>query len=288
MNKKNGQKFKIQWQPEIETAGNGYRILLAEDDLEMRKMLAWSLREEGFEVTECYDGDSLMKRLGFLDTLGETETFDLIISDIRMPGVTGTQVLEAIKDYEDFPPMILITAFGDEDIHLKAKKLGAAVVIDKPFDIDDLLATIVQIIPFKQNSTDPQHLSSIERISVVQFPMDIIFRHGCGSGYARGFIQGQASKLNRFDSFIQRCHVMIDQSNPKKHRKHWSLVTATVSCAGKTLAATHNSGKDNGHDNLYLAIQIAFDKLYRQVKNYHKKLNSSKFHSSITQGEQIR
>ncbi|RLC05838.1 MAG: hypothetical protein DRH34_01650 [Deltaproteobacteria bacterium] len=288
MNKKKGQSFKIQWHPKIESTENDYRVLLAEDDLEMRKMLAWSLREEGFDVTECKDGNSLMKRLGFLDTLGETETFDLIISDIRMPGVTGTQVLEAIKDYEDFPPMILITAFGDEVTHIRAKKLGAVVVIDKPFDIDDLFTTIAQVIPFKQSSTDLQRLLFRERGSTVQFPMNIIFRHGCGSGHARSFIQEQASKLNRFDSFIQRCHVMVDQPTSEKQLKHRCLVTATVSCTRKTLVATHNSGKDNGHENLYLAIQIVFDKLYRQVKNYHKKLNSSKFHSSITQGEQIR
>ncbi len=272
----------------IEIAENNYHILLAEDDFEMRKMLAWFLREEGFEVTECNDGDSLMRRLGFLDPLNGTETFDLIISDIRMPGVTGTQVLEAIKDYENFPPMILITAFGDEDTHLKAKKLGAAMVIDKPFDIEDLLATIAQTIPFKQKLTDIQPLSSNERASTVQFPMDIIFRHGCGSDPAKEFIQEQAGKLNRFDDFIQRCHVMISQSNSGKQQKHRYLVTATVSCTGKIMVAKHNSSRDNGPDNLYLAIQIAFEKLYRQVKNYYKKLNSNKFHPSFIQGEQIR
>jgi len=285
MNKKNSQHFKMQSQPEIEIAENNYHILLAEDDLEMRKMLAWSLRKEGFNVTECNDGNSLMKRIGFLDTLGEAKTFDLIISDIRMPGVTGMQVLERTKEYEDFPPIILITAFGDEVTHARAEKHGAAVVIDKPFDIDDLLATISQIMPFKRPSTGFQHLSESERLPVVQFPMDILFRHGCRSDHGRSFILEQASRLNRFDSFIQRCHVMIDQSNPEKHRKHWSLVTATVSCTGKTMVATHKSGKDNGHDNLYLAIQIAFDKLYRQVKNHHKKLNGNKDYLLFTEGE---
>jgi len=285
MNTKNSEYFKMQRQPKIEITNNNYHILLAEDDLEMRKMLAWSLREEGFDVTECNDGNSLMKRIGFLDTLGEAKTFDLIISDIRMPGVTGMQVLEKTKEYEDFSPMILITAFGDEVTHARAEKLGAAVVIDKPFNIDYLLATIYQIIPFKRSSTDLQHSSERERLPVIQFPMDILFRHGCRSDPARNFILEQASKLNHFDSVIQRCHVMIDQSNPDKHRKHWSLVTATVSCTGKTMVATHKSGKDNGHDNLYLAIQIAFDKLYRQVKNHHKKLNGNKDYPLFTEEE---
>ncbi len=285
MNKKKSEHFKMQWQPKIEIPENHYNILLAEDDLEKRKMLAWSLQEEGFDVTECKDGNSLMKRIGFRNILGEVKTFDLIISDIRMPGVTGMQVLERAKEYEDFPPMILITAFGDEVTHARAEKLGVAVVIDKPFDIDDLLATIYQIIPFKRPSTDLQHSSERERLPVVQFPMDIIFRHGCRSDHGRSFILEQAGRLNRFDSFIQRCHVMIEKSNPEKHQKHWSLVTATVSCTGKTMVATHKSGKNNGHDNLYLAIQITFDKLYRQVKNHHKKLNGNKNHPLFTEGE---
>ncbi len=282
MNNKKG--LGMQWQPKMETQENNYRILLAEDDLEMRKMLAWSLREEGFDVTECNDGNSLIKRLDFLDTLGENKRFDLIVSDIRMPGVSGMQVLEDTKDQANFPPMILITAFGDEFTHARAKKFGA-MVMDKPFNIVDMITTIAQIIPFKMPPTDLQHLSEGEKAYVVQFPIDIIFRHGCRSGHIKSFILEQAGRLNRFDSFIQRCHVMIDQSNSKKPRKHWSLVTATVSCTGKTMVARHKPGKTNGHDSLYPAIQIVFDKLYRQVKNHHKKLNSNKNYSLFTEGE---
>ena len=285
MNTKIGQSVKRQWQPKTETDDKKYRILLAEDDLEMRKMLAWSLREDGFDVTECKDGNSLMKQVGLLDPPNKINSFDLIISDIRMPGVTGMQVLEGIKDYTEFPPIILITAFGDEDTHIKAKKSGAAMIIDKPFDIQDLLTKIVQIIPFRHRSNDLRMLSSRERTAIIQFPMDINFRHGCGSEPIRGFIQEHASRLNRFDTFIQHCHVMIDQSNTEKQRKNRCLVTATVSCTGKTMVAKHDSGKTKGHDNLYLAIQIVFDKLYRQVKNYHRKLNSNKLYSPFTQGE---
>ena len=130
-------------------------------------------------------------------------------------------------------------------------------------------------------------LSSSGKITVIQFPMDIIFRHGCGSEPVRVFIQEHAGRLNRFDTLIQHCHVMIDQSNSKKQQKKIYQVTVTVSCTGKTMVAKHDSGKTNGHDNLYLAIQIVFDKLYRQIKNHHGKLNSNKLHSSFTQGEEI-
>ena len=160
MNKLIKQDFNAQWQPEIETAGTDCHILLAEDDMEMRKMLTWSLKKEGFKVTECSDGNSLMKRLSFLDPLKEKINFDLIISDIRMPGVSGMQVLKGVKDDMDFPPIILITAFGDEDTHIKAKESGATMIIDKPFDIEDLVEKISRVLPFRIRSKEIQMLSS--------------------------------------------------------------------------------------------------------------------------------
>ncbi len=255
--------------PENETAAQ--RILIADDDLEMRRMLAWSLRDKGFEVTECSDGDCLMKRLGFLEPLEEAEIFDLIITDIRMPGVTGMQVLESAVEYGNVPPMILITAFGDELTHARAEKLGVAAMLDKPFDIDDLLAKIDQILPPHLRAITQQQCSPGEKTPVARFPVDIIFRHGCESDPVRNLVLGLAAKLDRFDPLVQHLQVVIDQSNPDQHRKHRYLVMLTVTGAGKTLVAKHDSDRDKGHENLYLAIQTAFGALYRQVKKHNNK-----------------
>jgi DNA-binding response OmpR family regulator len=120
--------------------------LLAEDDDELRKLLTWSLHREGLKVTECADGMLLLNHLdGYLFS-GETNDFDLIISDIRMPGITGIEILEGLHTLENFPPMILITAFGDEETHTHAHRLGAAAIFDKPFDIEDLLAKVREIL----------------------------------------------------------------------------------------------------------------------------------------------
>ena len=258
------------------------RILLADDDLEMRKILGWFLRDMGFEVTECSDGDCLLKRLGFYEPLETTAAFDLIISDIRMPGVTGMQVLESAYKYQNLPPMILITAFGDEITHARAKKLGAAAMLDKPFDIEDLLAKVVQILPSHLRSNNQQRVLPGETAPIVHFPVSIKFRHGCEAEPARELILELAEKLNRFDPLVQHLRVVIDQSNPEEHRKHRYLITFTVTGPGKKLIAKRNSDKDNGHENLYLAIQMAFSALYRQVKKHQSKLNSHKSHPTYT------
>jgi two-component system response regulator (stage 0 sporulation protein F) len=118
------------------------RILLAEDDDAMRALLAQSLRDRGYDVSESHDGMDVLARLAS----DEPEEFDLIVSDIRMPGVTGLEFLEGLHDREGFPPTILITGFGDAAVHAEAARLGAVAVFDKPFEIDDLLAAVRKVL----------------------------------------------------------------------------------------------------------------------------------------------
>jgi DNA-binding response OmpR family regulator len=125
-----------------------YRVLLAEDDYEMRTLLAMALRKSGYKVIECSDGTKMVAHLVafLLPDEYASEPVDLIISDIRMPGVTGLEVLEAKHEIENFPPMILITAFGDEDTHAVANQFGAAAIFDKPFDVDVLLEKVRDLL----------------------------------------------------------------------------------------------------------------------------------------------
>jgi DNA-binding response OmpR family regulator len=121
-------------------------ILLAEDDRDMRMLLSQALRKQGYMVTECQDGVQFLTRLGpLLDSRGAVE-YDVIISDIRMPGLTGMEVLEGLTDTAWCPPVILITAFGDSDTHVRAAELGVAAMFDKPFEIDDLVAAVRAVL----------------------------------------------------------------------------------------------------------------------------------------------
>jgi DNA-binding response OmpR family regulator len=128
------------------------RILLAEDDEQLRDALARLLREDGYEVTECGDGLRLREHLNCMllspEVLGrDPERFDVIVSDVRMPGATGLAVLEGVQLFEELPPMILITGFGNEETHVKAKRWGAVATLDKPFAAKDLLAKVHEIAP---------------------------------------------------------------------------------------------------------------------------------------------
>ena len=122
------------------------RILVADDDEEMRTFLVWVLSKQGYDVIECSTGLRLLEKLGSFVLSDETDPIDLIISDNLMPGVTGIEVLEGLHEFEGFPPIIMITAFGDKVIHERARELGAFDLLDKPFQLGELLGRVQEIV----------------------------------------------------------------------------------------------------------------------------------------------
>ena len=113
-------------------------VLIAEDDPDLRELLAFCFFRDGYAVVSCSDGLSLLDRV--TESLeGRGEPVDLVVTDIRMPGLTGLEVLEAFCDRPNHPPVICMTAFGDPQTHAAARRLNAAATFDKPFDIDRLI-----------------------------------------------------------------------------------------------------------------------------------------------------
>lgn len=126
---------------------HGGHILLAEDDGEFRAFLESRLRRAGYRVTTCTHGINLAGHLsGFRDKSGTPEHYDLVISDIRMPALSGLEVLQDMEPKGKMPPTILITAFGDEATHAKAEEAGAVACLDKPFDVERLLVEVRKVL----------------------------------------------------------------------------------------------------------------------------------------------
>jgi len=123
-----------------------HHILLADDDSEMRSMLALALMHEGYNVIECCNGEELSLCLKESNTQC-TERVDLVISDIRMPGMSGLGVLATHGQKPKCPPMILMTAFGDDKARHEATRMGAVAFFDKPFELDELLQKVREITP---------------------------------------------------------------------------------------------------------------------------------------------
>jgi len=105
------------------------RILVVDDERSMRELLAIVLRREGYEVLLAENGRAAIELL-------EREPVDLLISDIKMPDVSGVEVLRAAKRVDQDILGIMITAFASTDTAVEAMRLGACDYLSKPFDVD--------------------------------------------------------------------------------------------------------------------------------------------------------
>lgn len=122
------------------------RILVAEDDAEMRALLVSSLRLDGYEVLEARSGLELLDHVApWLARTPPPRSIDVVVSDILMPGFTGMEILEGLAEVGRGPGVVLITGFGDEHTHERARRLGALAVLDKPFDVDDLRTLLLNV-----------------------------------------------------------------------------------------------------------------------------------------------
>jgi len=107
------------------------RILVVEDEKNLREVLRILLEGEGYQVDLAGDG---AEGLGLL----ERDVFDLIITDIKMPGADGFQILRKSQEVTPEPLVIMTTAFGTTESAVEAMKLGAYDYIHKPFKIDEI------------------------------------------------------------------------------------------------------------------------------------------------------
>jgi two-component system, NtrC family, response regulator PilR len=119
------------------------RILVADDERSMRELLAIVLRREGYDVLLAENGREAI-------TLIEKEPIDLLISDIKMPDVSGVEVLRAAKRVDQDILGIMITAFASTETAVEAMRLGACDYLSKPFDIDLLKMKVREKIDNRQ------------------------------------------------------------------------------------------------------------------------------------------
>jgi DNA-binding response OmpR family regulator len=126
------------------------RIVVAEDDAEMRRLIAETLEKEGYDVTEVTDGMRLLVHVVARDVEPD-RAFDLVIADLRMPVSSGMQVLRGLRNSGWTLPFILCTAFGDDATRMEAEELGA-IFFNKPFALDDLRKVVRELLTPNEES----------------------------------------------------------------------------------------------------------------------------------------
>ena len=127
------------------------RILFIDDDAAGREVALFNLRKAGYEVIAAEDG------AGGLSAF-EASPFDLVITDLKMPGISGMEVLRKIHAGTPDVPVLVITAFGNVETAVSAMREGAYDFIGKPFHRDQLLMTVEKALDRRRLATEMRDL----------------------------------------------------------------------------------------------------------------------------------
>ncbi|HCL81072.1 MAG TPA: two-component system response regulator, partial [Nitrospiraceae bacterium] len=146
------------------------KMLVIEDELSVRLGISCTLEKAGYRVMAADNGIDGIR-------LFETEHFDIVITDLRLPGANGIEVLKSIKNISSDTGVIIITAFADVKTAVEAMREGAYDYISKPFDPNELLIIIdrfikhrglvLENIRLKEEVRDKKQFQSIIGVSPV-------------------------------------------------------------------------------------------------------------------------
>jgi DNA-binding response OmpR family regulator len=140
------------------------RILVVEDDRTLRQALTFNLEREGYQVRAAVDGQQA------LDT-ARAGSLDLILLDIMLPGMSGTEVLRVLRSEGISTPVIILSAKGEEVDRVVGLKIGADDYVAKPFSRPELLARIEAVLR-RQRRAGAEPPEQAERIAVGPLEVD--------------------------------------------------------------------------------------------------------------------
>ena len=121
----------------------GKTVLVVDDSVSMRQMVSFTLKGAGFEVEEAGDGKEAV------DKLNAGAKPNLVITDLNMPNMDGISLIKAIRDMPayKFTPVLMLTTESADDKKKEGQSAGATGWIVKPFNPDQMLATINKVLP---------------------------------------------------------------------------------------------------------------------------------------------
>lgn len=169
----------------------GSRILIVDDNQEIREVVTVLLENEGYEVEEAGDGEA---------AVAKAEDMDLIILDVMMPKMDGWEACKAIRQYSQVP-IIMLTARSEERDELQGFKLGVDEYISKPFSPKILVARVEAILRrSKVNAAESQEIGGIcidkaaHQVTIDGVPVDLSYKEFELLAY---FVENQGLALSR-------------------------------------------------------------------------------------------
>jgi DNA-binding response OmpR family regulator len=121
------------------------RILIIDDDEEMSSLLRDFLKDEGYEADFANNGGAALRKMS-------QNPFDLVLTDFRMPGLTGLDILPEVKKLQPAASVMVITAFGSKELYHRSLERGADAYVEKPIRFHELRVLIDEMLSSKKES----------------------------------------------------------------------------------------------------------------------------------------
>lgn len=146
------------------------RLLIVDDEVKFLESIAKRLELRGLDVTTAPNGEEAIKK-------ARTEKFDLVLLDLKMPGIDGRQVMEILKKEHKFVEVIILTGHGSVDSAVECTKLGAFDYLPKPYEMENLLNVLHKAYEArltKKFESDQERLEKIAKLAVGSSPLSIL------------------------------------------------------------------------------------------------------------------
>jgi|Deesub1362B_J571_1020462.scaffolds.fasta_scaffold00104_44 two-component system response regulator PilR (NtrC family) len=198
------------------------KILIVEDEKGMNEILKILLDSEGYSVTSVFNGKDALNHI-------ENEIYDIVITDIKMPGADGYTVLKKVKEVSPSTLVIMITAFGTNEDAVEAMKLGAYDYINKPFKVDEIRIVVNRAMEKRRLSREIE-----------------LLREKIKTTYRLENIIGKSKKMQE-----------LMQALPKIAKSNSNVLITGESGSGKELVARAIHNLSNRADKQFVAINCA-------------------------------
>lgn len=165
------------------------RILLIDDEPHMLQLLERIITEKTSYAVKATNSSLEVPQLL------ERDTFDLIITDLRMPGMDGLEIIDLVKSENRWEKVVLITAFGSIDVALSAQNKGAFDYITKPFKKEQILFVIERTMAFQEMRRELKNFTDI---------LDVEFYESAEVRFKKKFVEKLAQKFNH--NYEQTAH----------------------------------------------------------------------------------
>ncbi|HPF70531.1 MAG TPA: sigma-54 dependent transcriptional regulator [Candidatus Krumholzibacteria bacterium] len=210
------------------------RILIVDDEATIRSSLQESLAADGYDVETAESGEEALARC-------HNQVFDLVITDLKLPGVSGLEILQALRNQGNETPVIMMTAYGDVDSAIGAMKLGAYDYVKKPFKLGEMKKQVKAALRATPDRREPAADERPARPTAA----------------AAGAADGQYMRMIRSCPGLEKVARLLEKVGSSRSGNDTSILISGESGSGKEIVARAVHEVSQGRGDRFMEINCA-------------------------------